>query len=359
MNAYGSDRVRAAGSRFIIHSPIPKGWTPRSRKTLTRPEHPGTTVSWDGAYFEVISAEGLPSGGVRYVLEAWRSELTIRTFEGYDEESEARRHADYELAMRQRRRSVAGQLAGVVLGYCPAGVQVHLANELGLRPQRMTLLSTIPPMVMLGSVLWFLADSVLRGRPFPLPLWFAYLSVMLAGESLIRFIITMSTGRPFGSLLGVAVYSMLWLIVPKRYGWPSPGGGERGYSTTFTIPPSEEVAFADALEMRGPLLALLPAAEQKELAETHGFDYLRHARPFAWIALVGSGIGAVSMIGALVDRPTATRFLSAAAAIAIAAEQIYRLWAFSRGPAGSMFGFLARPFVRDFLRSARIRHRSE
>lgn len=349
MQPYGSDRVRSAGGRFIIHSPIAKGWTPRSRRALTNPEHPGTTVLWDGEHFEVVAAEALPSGGVRYVLEPWRDELTIRTFEAYDEESEARRHADHALVMRQRRRSVAGQFSGVILGNCPAGVQVHLSNELGISPQRMTLLSTIPPMVLLGVCIWFIAGAIMGHGALRIPAWLAFVAVMLAAESLVRFIVTMSTGRPFGSMLGIAVYSLLWLVVPKRYGWPSPGGGERGYSTNFTIAPDEETAFRDSLAMRAPLLALLPAREQQFLADTHGFDYREYAMPGAAVMLVCSVIGVVSMASAMTDEVTVSRMISFVAAAVIAIEQVYRLLTFPRRPAGSILGYLVRPFVRDLL----------
>src|SRR5258706_9014327 len=73
MQAYGSDRVRSEdGERVVLLSRIPKAWTPRAPKTLTTAEFPGTAVLWEERYFEVLSAEALPQGGVRYVLGPWQ-----------------------------------------------------------------------------------------------------------------------------------------------------------------------------------------------------------------------------------------------------------------------------------------------
>ena len=98
MQPYGADRVRTSGGRVILHSRISKGWTPRTPKTPTHAEFPGSAVLWDDEYFEVVAAELLPAGGVRYVLEPWRDNHTIRSFEHYSEESEARLQKDYATA---------------------------------------------------------------------------------------------------------------------------------------------------------------------------------------------------------------------------------------------------------------------
>ena len=81
---HGSDRARRAGEKVILQSAISKGWTPRTPKSLTHAEFPGTTVLWDEQYFEVIEATATQTGGVRYVLAEWRESHTIRTFEHYD-----------------------------------------------------------------------------------------------------------------------------------------------------------------------------------------------------------------------------------------------------------------------------------
>src|SRR6476661_946486 len=96
MQAYGSDRVRADdGERVVLLSRIPKAWTPRAPKTLTTAEFPGTAVLWEERYFEVVSAEPLPQGGVRYVLEPWQEMHAMRTVDHYDDAHEAARMEDY------------------------------------------------------------------------------------------------------------------------------------------------------------------------------------------------------------------------------------------------------------------------
>ncbi|HEX9502048.1 MAG TPA: hypothetical protein VGA10_10375 [Thermoanaerobaculia bacterium] len=72
MQAFGSDRIgRVDGDRITLLSRLPKGWTPRVEKTFTSAEFPGTAVQWEEKNFEVVIAEPLPQGGVRYVLEPW------------------------------------------------------------------------------------------------------------------------------------------------------------------------------------------------------------------------------------------------------------------------------------------------
>ena len=83
MLPYGGDRVRSAGGKIVLHSNISKGWTPRRDRTNVHAEFPGTAVLWDDEYFEVVHAELLPQGGVRYVLEPWRDEHVIRVFDRY------------------------------------------------------------------------------------------------------------------------------------------------------------------------------------------------------------------------------------------------------------------------------------
>src|SRR5258706_8265301 len=95
MQAYGSDRVRADGERMVLLSRIPKAWTPRAPKTLTTAEFPGTAVLWEERYFEVISAEPLPQGGVRYLLEPWREMHAMRTIDHYDDARDTAPLADH------------------------------------------------------------------------------------------------------------------------------------------------------------------------------------------------------------------------------------------------------------------------
>ena len=83
MLTYGSDRSRTAGGKVILQSSYSKGWTARTTKTASRGEHPGTAVQWGEETFEVISADVLPAGGVRYVLAPWPDNEAIRGGQGH------------------------------------------------------------------------------------------------------------------------------------------------------------------------------------------------------------------------------------------------------------------------------------
>ncbi|HEU4887294.1 MAG TPA: hypothetical protein VFV49_05365, partial [Thermoanaerobaculia bacterium] len=326
MLTHGADRVRQSGDRVILQSAIAKGWTPRTPKTLTNAEHPGTAVLWDEQYYEVVEAAALPSGGVRYVLMPWREDHTIRTFESYDAESEGLRIADHERVQRQRRAGFLTRLSGFVLGYLPAPVQMHLENELGVRATRMTLLSCILPMVVLGVCVYAKAEARMNRVESPVPVLLWPIVVFLALESMIRFFVVMSQGRPMGSLFGSIGYGIYYALSKKREQLPSASGG-RGYSVAFA-PPPEDVAKRDSLTLKEPLLTLLPAAEQKQLAERVGFDYRRTASGVAWVILVGAALGAF----------TASTVVAMLIAAAVVIEQALRLVKLRREPTGSIFG---------------------
>lgn len=348
MQPYGSDRFRLAGGKVILHSAIPKGWTPRTPKSQTHSEFPGTAVVWDEATYEVLEAVPLQGGGVRYVLVPWRDDHTIRQHERYDAESEAQRLADHERAQRQRKASAVSRWNGILLGHLPNPVQVHLQNELGVSPNRMTLLSCIPPVVFLGIVVYFAVGGILGGRKSPLPLWTAPLAAFLAFESFIRFFVAMTQPRGMGSVLGSALYILYWFLAPNRARLASPFT-EKGHSTTFMIPPDEETARRDALEMRGPFLTLLTPAEQQRLHETHGFDYKRHAFGVAWVILIGAALGATTSYLEVTQEGSASALISLFVALAVVVEQVLRLMTLPKRPAGSVFGVVVRPFVRNLL----------
>jgi hypothetical protein len=348
MRAHGRDRVRESGGRILLLSAISKGWTARVPKTLTTSEHPGTAVIWEDQYFEVIEAALQQSGGVRYVLAPWRDEHTIRTFERYDGESEAQRIADYRRAARQRKASVVSRLFGVVLGHLPEPVQARLQDDVGVVPSRMTILSCVPPMIWVGYSIWAAVDAKIKGTapPFP-PLVWVFIQFELL-ESLVRFFVAMSQGRGMGSAIGTLAYIIYWGLSPKREKLVSPFGG-RGYSTASAMPVPEDVARADALEMKSPMLTLLTADEQQQLAERYGFDYRRHAYGTAWIILVFAILGAVTSILKMPDGGGVLTLLSIFVAGGVALEQILRLRTFPRGPAGSVLGALVRPFVKSLF----------
>ena len=334
MLTHGSDRARRVGERVILQSAIPKGWTARVPKTTTSPEHPGTAVLWDEEYFEVVEASGLPSGGVRYVLMAWRDEHAIRVFSHYDAESDAARLEDHRRVMRQRKASVAASLSGIALGHLPADVQNHLENELGVSAARLTLISCITPVALAGFCVYLQVDAKMRGELSPIPTIVWPIVGMLAFESFIRFFVAMSQSRPMGSALGVLVYTIYRLVTGKGKAAPA-----RGSSVAF-IEPTEDVALRGSFEIKEPLLTLLSPAEQTKLAERFGFDYRRTGFVVASIILVAAAIGAI----------TSESPLAMLIAAAVAVEQALRLVSLRRGPTSSIFAPLVRPFARNLLR---------
>jgi hypothetical protein len=206
MQAIGGDRLRMAGEQAILLSAIPKGWTPRKPKTNTTAEYPGTTVLWDEQYFEVIEATAMEGGPVRYVLAPWREEHTIRTFESYDPESEARRRADFDLAKKQRRASTVSSFSGILLGHLPGAVQSRMENELGIVPSRITIASCIPPMILFGVCASVTVDATIKGTRSPIPGWMLAVTAYMMFESLLRLTVALSSGRGMGSLVGTLAY---------------------------------------------------------------------------------------------------------------------------------------------------------
>lgn len=330
---------------MILHSRLPKGWTARTPKSGTHAEFPGTAVLWDDEYYEVLAADPLPAGGVRYVLEPWRDDHTIRTFEAYTPESEARLLADHEKAVRQRRHSLLARCSGIVLGHLPAPVQNRLADELGVFPARMTLLSLIPSLVLLGTCVWLYAGARLEKDLSPVPTGLWLFAMYMLADSAVRFLIAMSQNRGTGSLPGTVLYALFWLLAPKRWNLVPPFEKSRG-EKLFMLAPSEEVAQHDSVEWRSWMLTLLPPAEQHALARRYDYDYRKHASGLAWALLA---VGAVGVLASIPKLETISGLVSLVIAVLIVLEQSLRLRAFRQGPAGSIFGLLVRPFVRDLL----------
>ena len=192
MRPYGSDRVRESGGRVILHSRLSKGWTPRTPKSATHSEFPGTAILWDDQYYEVIAAEPLPAGGVRYVLGPWKDENAMRVSEAYDDASEARLLEDYQKAMRQQKHSLAARWSGILLGHLPAPVQNHLGNELGVSPARMTLLSIVPSIALLATCVWLTVGAKMKSVPSPVPIALWVFALFMLFDSGVRFLLAMT-----------------------------------------------------------------------------------------------------------------------------------------------------------------------
>ena len=340
MQAYGSDRVRAGdGARVELLSRIPKAWTPRAPKTLTSAEFPGTAVLWDDRYFEVIAAEPLPQGGVRYVLEPWREMHAMRTIDHYDDAHEMQRLAEYRAQLaRETKRKSANALA-VLAGHLPAAVQEEIGRELGIIATRLTIFSALGVYaVVIALVLW-IVNGIMAGVPRPLP---AYLITgYLFAETSLRFGIAWLIGRPAGSAIGVIGYLAYYYSVADRARAVSPFAREKGMVVTITETPADR-AVTDALVMREALVTLLSPADQARVAARFGYDYRHQSSLIAMLILFFAAIGVATSLhrGAVI---------SLIAASAIAAEQLYRLAILRSRPAGSILGIAARPFVRKLL----------
>jgi hypothetical protein len=339
-----------SGGKLILHSRLSKGWTPRTEKTLTSAEFPGTAVYWDEQYFEVLAADLLPAGGIRYVLAEWRDDHAIRVFEAYNEDSEERLAEDDARARQQRRHSATARFAAMFLGHLPVHVQMRLANELGLFPHRLTLWSIVPVLVFAGIGVYIGVGKYMSNEPLPFPDWLIILAAFMLAESVFRYFVAMTQMRAMGSMLGTLAYLVFWMLHPNRQRLVSPFASAKGEGVMkiATIAPSPEVEQMDSLEMRAPLLTLLTPAEQALLAERFGFDYRKHAYGITWALLVCAALGVASMISKAGESISALVSLVCASLVVL--EQTMRLLAFKRGPAGSVFGALVRPFARDLLR---------
>lgn len=333
MQPHGSDRVRVVGGKVILHSRLAKGWTARTPKTDTHAEFPGTAVLWDDRYYEVLAADALPAGGVRYELAEWREDHTIRVFSVYDDASETRLVADAETAARQRARSRTASWSSMILGHLPARAQERLANELGLFPARMTILSCIPPVVLMAVCILAYVDARISFKPSPIPGWLWFFAAVMLFDSVVRFQVAMSQSRGLGSVLGTLLYGIYELMRRK------PAAETRAPLRLDDDDPERDLR--DSVHLRGWLLTLLSAREQRQLAETYGWDYRKDAYALAMALLV------VGAVGVAVSYPHA--MIATIVGAFIAGEQLLRLYAFRKGPRGSVFAILARPFVRDLL----------
>ncbi|MFZ2493041.1 MAG: hypothetical protein WA208_16275 [Thermoanaerobaculia bacterium] len=362
MRAYGSDRLRMNGDRAILFCLIPKNWTARVPRTLTSSEHPGTAVLWEGELYEVV--EALQTGNaVRYELEPWRDEHIIRYSEGYDEATETVRAEQNRLGTARTRKRTVVNLTGMLAGYLPAPVQNELASELGVFPNRFTILSGVLSLVIAALSTTAVVGSYMRqqGALVPgdpeapaaaasgeVPMWLVGVALYLTFETIIRFFFVLSQNRPIGSVPGFIGYTIYWLVSPRRAKMVSPFEVPRG-ERLFTLPPEEHVVLSDKVRMWGPFLTLLTPVEQKRLMETVGFDYRREAVKVAAFILVFCLVGVVSSVASLREEPRLSAFVSLVVALGLGGEQALRLAAFGRGPAGSVLGALVRPFVRGLL----------
>lgn len=347
--AFGADRLEAGeGGQIWLVCAAPKSWLPRQDKTLTRAEYPGTAVDWQGAVFEVLRAQPLADGGMRYCLAPWAERHAIRRMERYDAASEADRRAesaDRRDRVRRRRLSI---LLAPLLGFLPGAVQKAMESEFGAPAVAMTVSSALP-LFVIGFLGLFrqltMGALVLPGilaPPLPLALY-------LFAESALRLGSAFATGEPMGSLPVVLAYEA-WREARAASRPPPPA------PAAVESPPSDAERDAlDRFRMLEPLLALLTRPEQDLLARRFGFEPIRWGKfTTGVLLLVAGGNAAVSLMNLAAGAFGTADSLWLPIGGLLTLEQIRRWRRLKAGiPSGSVLGALVRPLAKRLLATAR------
>lgn len=205
----------AEGGALTLVCPEAKEWTPRKAATRTSPSHPGTAVVWEGALWEVLSAE-TRDGAVRYLLAPWDECHVVRVRRPYDAPAEEARARESQRLADAARLRLLILAAAPLTGLLPGSVQRRWESELGVPAARLTIVSSaIPFAVGTTSVVLLLAGAFGGGIPsfVVVPLSF------FMPESMLRFGLAMSRGTPVGSVLGY-LFWYVWRGI-------APGGGGR------------------------------------------------------------------------------------------------------------------------------------
>ena len=140
------------------------------------------------------------------------------------------------------------------------------------------------------------------------------------------------------SKVGFIAYGLFYAITRKG---PSPFAEEKGWKVKIAES-TPEVAARDAYRTLAAFVTLLRAADQARVAQRYDYDYRRSSMKVAFVILAFAAIGAVASY-------RTGKLIPAIVAALIALEQVVRMIAFQRGPMGSVFGFIVRPFVRKLL----------
>jgi len=344
MLAIGRDRVEPRDDGTVVLStPFEKGWRARLQSTKIDAEHPGVAIDTGDKLWEVVEVRPL-SNGVRYTLAPWRDDHTIRDIERYDEESEALRA---ELRIASQKRETKGRitfLLAIFAGHLPAHVQNEMESEYGIVATRMSLLSAYP--LFMGAMLG-LAIGVVKAamnEPPIIPARLIPLLFFLLVESMLRLLYVVTQHKPIGSLAGALAYRLYLLTGGTAAPLP------RGVASKVRIPMAptpEELIERDRLRLYEPLVALLPAADQRRIEAAHEISLAEPGRTGAIAVMI------VSLLGIAVSAPpfrNGPQLISLAVAVYLLVEQVARLVAIARGArAGSVLGILARPFTRRYL----------
>ena len=337
MQAFGSDRIRRVdGEQITLVSRLSKGWTPRVEKTFTSAEFPGTAVQWEEKYFEVVIAEALPQGGVRYVLVPWLDQQVMRFVDRYDAETEAARIEENRKLIRREKARISANLLGMLTGHLPAVVQNEMGREIGILPARLTFASILLTLFVIGLLVLYCVKQIMMHEPLPLAA--AIPAGYLGIENTFRFLVNWTQSRPIGSTVGFIAYSLFYLVTRRG---PSPFAEEKGWKVKIAES-TPEVATRDAYRVRAAFVTLLSPGDQARVAERFGYDYRRNSMRVAVVILVFALIGIFSSY-------RSAKWIVLAIAALIAIEQIARMVSLRRGPAGSVFGLVVRPFMRKLL----------
>ena len=340
MQAFGSDRVRPGdGEQIVLLSRIPKQWTPRVARTLTSAEFPGTAILWEERYFEVVDAEALPQGGVRYLLEPWQEMHAMRKVDRYDADREVERIAEYRAQLSRETKRKSANALSILAGHLPAYVQEEMGRELGIPPARLTMISTLGIYALVIALVMWIVSGMMAHVERPLAVYIV--AAYFFAETTFRFFVAWQIGRPAGSAVGIFGYILYYYTVADRARAVSPFGREKGSAVKISATPEERVA-SDAMILREPLVTLLSPADQARVAARFGYDFRHRSSFIAGFILVFALIGVATSLNR-------HAVISLVIALAISVEQIYRLAVLRHRPAGSFLGIVARPFVRKLL----------
>jgi hypothetical protein len=346
--ALGRDRLDvAAGGRLVLTCEEPKGWHGRSPKMPTAAEHPGTAVRWEGGFYEVLEASGLPGGGAAYVLAAWDERHAMRVVATYNEATEAARAHERADAAHRADRHVLLWLLSPIVGSLPGHVQESFEREYNV-PARYLSLASALPLWIAGWIALILRAAAWIGGAHTLPEPVLLFGIYLLAESTARLVVAFLQGRPIGTVVGTLLYE----------GWRQLGRGAahaRGRPVPrekelwdVDIEPEQELL--DRYRMVEPAAGLLAAPEQAVLAERYGFDGIRWGRLSAIFLLVMFGpLAFASLLGAFVE-PEPSDLWRIPLFGGLVLEQVFRLARLRHGRlAPSLLGILVKPFAKPLL----------
>jgi hypothetical protein len=349
VQAYGSDRLRVADDgRIFLSSRVPKEWNPRSVRAASSIPHPGTAVLWDDVFYEVISVEVLPNGGVQYEMAPFPEDLMMRGTVAYGEASEIARSADRtHTIQRERTRKIVNALAPIT-GHAPTAVQDWMHFELGTPPVALTVVSALPLIVFAAICLRWLLNQKMDQTPLPVPGLVALIGVYLGLESALRLYNSARSGRPMGSVPGLILYSIAHPLFLRHTRLPSAFTPAPGLSTVGAVAPAD-VALRDALTLREPILTLLSVSDQQKLKGRYGYSPARYGRKTAGVILAASLIGSITSIFGVLQGHGLTALLSLALSGWLTIEQLVRWPALASTGASSILRFVVRPLTGKLL----------